>query len=94
MNTTTLTTGLDHDAHPRRWVVLGVLCTSLLLVMQGNTALNLINVYRYLGGGWEIRTQSDKGSAGPMSCLPAPIETPAASSPEPLPKPKPAVEPK
>ena len=41
MNTTTLTTGLDQDAHPRRWVVLGVLCTSLLLVMQGNTALNL-----------------------------------------------------
>ena len=65
-----------------------------LAVSQGNTALNLINVYRYLGGGWEIRTQSDKGSAGPMSCLPAPIETPAASSPEPLPKPKPAVEPK
>ena len=56
-----------------------------LAVSQGN---------RYLGGGWEIRTQSDKGSAGPMSCLPAPIETPAASSPEPLPKPKPAVEPK
>ena len=65
-----------------------------LAVSQGNTALNLINVYRYLGGGWEIRTQSDNGSAGPMSCLPAPIETPAASSPEPLPKPKPAVEPK
>ena len=29
------------EAHPRRWVILGVLCTSLLLVMQGNTALNL-----------------------------------------------------
>ena len=31
----------DPEAHPRRWVILGVLCTSLLLVMQGNTALNL-----------------------------------------------------
>jgi NodT family efflux transporter outer membrane factor (OMF) lipoprotein len=65
-----------------------------LAVAQGNIALNLINVYRYLGGGWEIRTQNDNGSAGPMSCPPAPIEAPAASSPEPLPKPKPAVEPK
>src|SRR5207237_6426056 len=31
----------EAEAHPRRWVILGVLCTSLLLVMQGNTALNL-----------------------------------------------------
>src|SRR5919107_2077338 len=36
-----LTTASDPEAHPRRWVILGVLCTSLLLVMQGNTALNL-----------------------------------------------------
>src|SRR5438874_11257980 len=35
------TAGSDPEAHPRRWVILGVLCTSLLLVMQGNTALNL-----------------------------------------------------
>jgi EmrB/QacA subfamily drug resistance transporter len=27
--------------HPRRWAILAVLCTSLLLVMLGNTALNL-----------------------------------------------------
>src|SRR3954453_4300876 len=41
-NTTPLTTiEADPEAHPRRWVILGVLCTSLLLVMQGNTALNL-----------------------------------------------------
>jgi EmrB/QacA subfamily drug resistance transporter len=33
--------GSEEEAHPRRWVILGVLCTSLLLVMQGNTALNL-----------------------------------------------------
>jgi len=31
----------EGEAHPRRWIILGVLCTSLLLVMQGNTALNL-----------------------------------------------------
>src|SRR5437868_1922698 len=31
----------DDTAHPRRWAILGVLCTSLLLVMLGNTALNL-----------------------------------------------------
>jgi NodT family efflux transporter outer membrane factor (OMF) lipoprotein len=65
-----------------------------LAVAQGNIALNLINVYRYLGGGWEIRTQNDNRSAGPMSCPPAPIEAPAAPSPEALPKPKPALEPK
>src|SRR5439155_10248318 len=43
MTTTALTTAgtTDPEAHPRRWVILGVLCTSLLLVMQGNTALNL-----------------------------------------------------
>ena len=35
------TTIHEAEAHPRRWVILGVLCTSLLLVMQGNTALNL-----------------------------------------------------
>ena len=32
---------MQETAHPRRWIILGVLCTSLLLVMQGNTALNL-----------------------------------------------------
>jgi MFS family permease len=36
-----LEAAVDPEAHPRRWVILGVLCTSLLLVMQGNTALNL-----------------------------------------------------
>ena len=29
-----------------------------LAIAQGNVALNLIDVYRALGGGWEIRTQS------------------------------------
>ena len=29
-----------------------------LAIAQGNVALNLIDVYRALGGGWEIRIQS------------------------------------
>src|SRR5437762_5701335 len=41
MSMNSFTTISDPEAHPRRWVILGVLCTSLLLVMQGNTALNL-----------------------------------------------------
>jgi EmrB/QacA subfamily drug resistance transporter len=32
---------LDPAVNPRRWAILAVLCTSLLLVMLGNTALNL-----------------------------------------------------
>jgi NodT family efflux transporter outer membrane factor (OMF) lipoprotein len=62
-----------------------------LAVAQGNIALNLINVYRALGGGWEIRVQKDMGGAGPMSCVPVPAETPAACGPEPLPAPRPFV---
>jgi MFS transporter, DHA2 family, integral membrane protein len=31
----------DTSPNPRRWAILAVLCTSLLLVMLGNTALNL-----------------------------------------------------
>jgi NodT family efflux transporter outer membrane factor (OMF) lipoprotein len=54
-----------------------------LAVAQGNVALNLINVYRALGGGWEIRTQN--GNGGPTTCGPA---APAISGPEPLPAPK------
>jgi outer membrane protein TolC len=30
-----------------------------LAVAQGNTAVNLINVYRALGGGWQIRMNSE-----------------------------------
>ena len=30
-----------HDIHARRWMILAVLCTSLLIVMLGNTALNV-----------------------------------------------------
>ena len=33
-----------------------------LAVAQGNIALNLINVYRALGGGWEIRYDKENNS--------------------------------
>jgi NodT family efflux transporter outer membrane factor (OMF) lipoprotein len=37
-----------------------------LAVAQGNIALNLINVYRSLGGGWEIRVEKEtRGEAPP-----------------------------
>jgi NodT family efflux transporter outer membrane factor (OMF) lipoprotein len=39
-----------------------------LAVVQGNIALNLINVYRALGGGWQLRTQLDPGGAEPPKC--------------------------
>jgi len=32
-----------------------------LAIAQGNVALNLINVYRALGGGWEIQKQKEEG---------------------------------
>jgi NodT family efflux transporter outer membrane factor (OMF) lipoprotein len=32
-----------------------------LAIAQGNIALNLINVYRALGGGWELRLEKAKG---------------------------------
>jgi outer membrane protein TolC len=38
-----------------------------LAVAQGNIALNLINVYRALGGGWEVRLQDDNCQTGPTA---------------------------
>ena len=61
-------------------------------VAQGNIALNLINVYRALGGGWEYRLRDDCGASG--KDWRAPAEAPAARGPEPLPAPKPVQEPK
>ena len=60
-----------------------------LVVAQGNVALNLINVYRYLGGGWEIRTRNDACGAPPMTDHPLPIQVQPTSKPELLPVPKP-----
>jgi len=62
-------------------------------IAAGNIALNLINVYRALGGGWELRCQqeqlqrsidSERGDARG-----APSEEPAALGPESLPEPLP-----
>jgi NodT family efflux transporter outer membrane factor (OMF) lipoprotein len=60
-----------------------------LAVAQGNIALNLINVYRALGGGWEIRTQEGDHGAGPVTDVPAQGAAPSAPKPEQLPPPKP-----
>jgi NodT family efflux transporter outer membrane factor (OMF) lipoprotein len=46
-----------------------------LAVAQGNIALNLINVYRALGGGWELGGQN--GSSGPATAAPCPQPLPA-----------------
>jgi NodT family efflux transporter outer membrane factor (OMF) lipoprotein len=63
-----------------------------LVVAQGNIALNLISVYRALGGGWELRLQKDNCGGGPSTPLPAPAQAPAAAGSELLPTPKPAAE--
>jgi hypothetical protein len=60
-----------------------------LAIAQGNIALNLINVYRALGGGWELRTQMDGCSAGPMTEGPMPPDRSTVPAPELLPLPKP-----
>jgi NodT family efflux transporter outer membrane factor (OMF) lipoprotein len=60
-----------------------------LAVAQGNVALNLINVYRALGGGWELRYEKENcGEAAPMAGA-VTGEAPASPGPEPLPAPKP-----
>ena len=74
-----------------------------LAVAAGDIALNLINVYRALGGGWEMRLQEDRrsgehvahaalpGMPSAMPAPPAPAPAPPApgSLPEPLPAPRP-----
>jgi hypothetical protein len=56
-----------------------------LAVAQGNVALSLINVYRALGGGWEIRYEKEEMAKG----LELPLEAaPSGKSPEPLQAPK------
>ncbi len=64
-----------------------------LAVAAGNIALNLINVYRALGGGWELRLQRDGHGTGPMpgaGVAPVPAELPAAPAPAAPPAPLPA----
>ncbi len=43
-----------------------------LAVAQGNIALNLINVYRSLGGGWEIRMERESGDGAVIVPTPGP----------------------
>jgi NodT family efflux transporter outer membrane factor (OMF) lipoprotein len=55
-----------------------------LAVAGGNIALNLINVYRALGGGWEIRLQQGAHGGVPIvgAAMPgAPAEAPPAPRP-------------
>jgi outer membrane protein TolC len=59
-----------------------------LAVAQGSIALNLINVYRALGGGWELRYQRNGCGRPPAAGVPAPQPVPAAPRPEAAPAPK------
>jgi NodT family efflux transporter outer membrane factor (OMF) lipoprotein len=59
-----------------------------LAAAQGNIALNLINVYRYLGGGWEIRIEKENSGAGATNCPPASPAASVTSNPAPLWAPK------
>ena len=66
-----------------------------LAIAAGNIALNLVNVYRALGGGWEIRCQKEKEQLQRSTesehgdARGAPREAPAAPGPESLPEPLP-----
>ncbi|HEY7312038.1 MAG TPA: efflux transporter outer membrane subunit [Gemmataceae bacterium] len=59
-----------------------------LAVAQGNIALNLINVYRALGGGWELRCQKDHGHEALPIASAVQEKTPDSAAQEELPKPK------
>jgi NodT family efflux transporter outer membrane factor (OMF) lipoprotein len=64
-----------------------------LAVAQGNIALNLVNVYRALGGGWELRLRGDHSGEAPIAGTPAsaiPSGPPPAIGPSPTPREKPA----
>jgi NodT family efflux transporter outer membrane factor (OMF) lipoprotein len=55
-----------------------------LAVAAGNVALNLVNVYRALGGGWELRLQRDQPCAAPatgVAMTGAPPGAPVAPGP-------------
>jgi NodT family efflux transporter outer membrane factor (OMF) lipoprotein len=60
-----------------------------LAVAQGNIALNLINVYRGVGGGWEVRTRKEGCGQPPAAAVPVPRPAPAAPAPETAPAPTP-----
>jgi NodT family efflux transporter outer membrane factor (OMF) lipoprotein len=59
-----------------------------LAVAQGNIALNLINVYRALGGGWELRYERESCGEAPQLASEAPTPPALESLPAPKPLPK------
>lgn len=63
-----------------------------LAVAQGSIALNLIDVYRSLGGGWELRTQMDNCGSVPAITVSVQSEVPVGEQPEPIPAPRPILE--
>jgi outer membrane protein TolC len=65
----------------------------LLAVAQGNIALNLINVYRALGGGWQIRCLVDGHGEGPAPDGREPMP-PAVPGPDQTPEPRRLPEPR
>lgn len=60
-----------------------------LAVAQGNIALNLIAVYRALGGGWEMRLRESDCGPGPGAASDVSTWVPTAREPEQLPVPTP-----
>jgi NodT family efflux transporter outer membrane factor (OMF) lipoprotein len=60
-----------------------------LAVARGSIALYLINVYRALGGGWEMRLQDGNCPPSPTASLPAPTEPSAPADKEQLPPARP-----
>ena len=69
-----------------------------LAVAAGNIALNLVSVYRALGGGWELRNQQEelKRAADPSHGAArgaGPNQTPLGPGPVPVPAPLPAPRP-
>ena len=69
-----------------------------LAVAAGNIALNLVSVYRALGGGWELRLQEQgrtRDSDQPHGNAPAAVPHPAPPGPAPdaIPEPLPASRP-
>jgi NodT family efflux transporter outer membrane factor (OMF) lipoprotein len=61
-----------------------------LAVAAGNIALNLINVYRAMGGGWELRLQTDGHADESMTmAAPSAMPGPALPAPGPLSLPEP-----
>ena len=57
-----------------------------LALAQGNAAVNLIDTYRALGGGWEIRCQRSNGGVAQSDQPLAAEQVPAPGAPQPPPQ--------